>query len=318
MKGGTLRDREGLVKRSIPDLTGSVVRTSPLFIRKKGENKMQLYRIIKASSSSFFAIVTASLFLLASGVAQAECTFFTGFVDNKDGTATDPRIGLMWKRCNEGYDFKDGLCIGGEDVNVSLNDAMSVATQSRFLSKNDWRLPTDDEFKAVLGKSDDCTNLGEGEYAASKMIAHTGGMVWSASNERWAYNFANGFAVRGNTDGIAVYGNTDKSRRNYVKLVRVVDKQRHAKFEYQRPENVHRRQEEARQGREEQKLAAFRKSLQEGDDTSAGVVVQVKGNLIKIQTNDSQCSQRDYNNNCTNYINTPAEKWFKRSEVYPK
>ena len=65
------------------------------------------------------------------------------------------------------------------------------------------------------------------------------------------------------------------------------------------------------------KIEAFRKSVQEGDDTINGVVVSVKGNLIKIQTNDSQCTQRDYNNNCVNYINSPVEKWFKRSEIYP-
>ena len=53
-------------------------------------------------------------------------------------------------------------------------------------------------------------------------------------------------------------------------------------------------------------------------ETSSGLVVQVKGNLEKIQTNDSQCSQRDYDGNCRNWINTPVEEWIKRSEVYPK
>ena len=67
----------------------------------------------------------------------------------------------------------------------------------------------------------------------------------------------------------------------------------------------------------ERRVAAFRKSLREGDDTSRGVVVQVKGNLVKIQTNDTQCTQRDYDGNCRNYVDTPVEKWFKRSEVYP-
>jgi hypothetical protein len=68
----------------------------------------------------------------------------------------------------------------------------------------------------------------------------------------------------------------------------------------------------------DRRVADFRKSVKEGDDASQGVVVQVKGNLVKIQTNDSQCSQRNYNGSCTNYINTPVEKWFKRSEIYPK
>ncbi len=76
--------------------------------------------------------------------------------------------------------------------------------------------------------------------------------------------------------------------------------------------------ENARLKLENARLEKFRKNVSPGDNVSTGIVVEVKGNLIKIQTNDSQCSQRNYEGNCTNYINTPAEKWFKRSEVYPR
>lgn len=67
----------------------------------------------------------------------------------------------------------------------------------------------------------------------------------------------------------------------------------------------------------EQKVANFRKNLKVGDDATAGMVIEIKGDLIKIQTNDSQCSQRDYKGNCSNWINTPVEKWVKRRELYP-
>lgn len=65
------------------------------------------------------------------------------------------------------------------------------------------------------------------------------------------------------------------------------------------------------------KVKAFRKRVKVGDDTSDGIVIKIKGNLIKIQSNNSQCSQRDYKNNCVNWINTPVEKWVKRSKIYP-
>lgn len=65
-------------------------------------------------------------------------------------------------------------------------------------------------------------------------------------------------------------------------------------------------------------VTAFRKNLKEGNETSIGLVVQIKGDLIKVQTNDSQCSQRDYNGSCRTWINTPVEKWVKRSEIYPR
>lgn len=83
-------------------------------------------------------------------------------------------------------------------------------------------------------------------------------------------------------------------------------------------ENATQRQADADKRAYEIRTVAFRKQVQSGDDTTSGVVIEVKGNLIKIQTDDSQCSQRDYNGNCTNYINTPSEKWVKRSEIYPK
>jgi hypothetical protein len=53
---------------------------------------------ITSKLSAIFGIVL-SLFALQ---AQSECGSFEGFVDNKDGTVTDPRFGTIWKRCAEG------------------------------------------------------------------------------------------------------------------------------------------------------------------------------------------------------------------------
>ena len=82
------------------------------------------------------------------------------------------------------------------------------------------------------------------------------------------------------------------------------------------------REEVARRNKEENERQAkyqkFRKHMKEGDDTTDGVVIEIKGSLVKIQTNDSQCTQRDYDGGCRNYVNTPVEKWFKKSEIYPR
>ncbi|MGP1681448.1 MAG: hypothetical protein ACTS8S_03860 [Giesbergeria sp.] len=61
----------------------------------------------------------------------------------------------------------------------------------------------------------------------------------------------------------------------------------------------------------------FRRSLKIGDDTRSGLIIEIRGPMVKIQTNESQCTQRDHNGSCVNYVNTPAEKWFKLSDVYP-
>lgn len=77
--------------------------------------------------------------------------------------------------------------------------------------------------------------------------------------------------------------------------------------------------EQARKEKEayDKKVANFRKNLKVGDDATAGMVIEIKGDLIKIQTNDRQCSQKDYNGKCMNYVNTPVEKWVKRRDLYP-
>jgi hypothetical protein len=289
-------------------------RTSSLFIRKRGENKMQFYRIIKACSLTFVVIVTASFFLMTSAEAKVTCNFFTGFADNKDGTVTDTRNGLIWKRCAEGYDFTNGVCTG-EGTKANWEHAMLIAEQSRYLDESNWRLPTMEEFEAVLGSYDECKSY-KG-YAASKAIAHNAELFWSADKRR-NVNFGNG--------GHGSCSGSCGDERAFVRLVRsgeMLGGKATLEFVNERAADEalaarQRKEEEAQQRKEEQKLAAFRRSLREGDDTSSGVVIQVKGNLIKIQTNDSQCSQKDYDGNCKNWINTPVEKWFKRSEVYPK
>lgn len=76
--------------------------------------------------------------------------------------------------------------------------------------------------------------------------------------------------------------------------------------------------ERRRQAEFDRKAAAFRKNLQVGDETHRGLVIEIKGNLVKLQTTTEQCTQRDYRGRCVNFINTPIEKWVKRSDIYPR
>lgn len=72
-------------------------------------------------------------------------------------------------------------------------------------------------------------------------------------------------------------------------------------------------------------LAEFRKKLTQGDDVlyetsndnGKGMIFEIKGNLVQVQTTEEQCTQRDYKGNCQNYVKNPVAKWVKRSEIYP-
>jgi Protein of unknown function (DUF1566) len=137
---------------------------------------------------------------LGAGFAQAatKCVFFDKFKDNNDGTVTDPRNGLMWKRCAEGFTWSGSAC---EGVYLKLNweAAMEAARQSRFLDKTDWRIPSKAEFSTVTGRFLDCRlhndHPEKGEYAVSHMLAYPvnepgyeaslPGVFWTSTKPPW-------------------------------------------------------------------------------------------------------------------------------------
>lgn len=102
------------------------------------------------------------------------CKPFDAFVDNNDGTVTDPRDGLVWKRCAEDFEFNGQNCImkGNAVFGRRWNEAMKAARESRFLGKSDWRLPTFDELKKVVDLNCQHDQVRNRVYAASNMIAH--------------------------------------------------------------------------------------------------------------------------------------------------
>lgn len=266
---------------------------------------MKFQAIIKTFVSTFTTIATASVLLVSA--AQAECNFFTGWVDNKDGTVRDPRNGLVWKRCAEGFEFEKGVCTGkGREAN--LEDAKLLARQSLFLGQSDWRLPTKEEFSAVMGGYINCANNDwrNGEYAVSKAIAQRGlNDFWSSSpsadstSGAWIVDFRNG--------GMGNYG---RGNIPYVRLVRttqLLGGKAALEFVREKADRIRQdskkdRQDQLDQAQAEKVFAAFRKSLREGDDTNCGSVIEIKGKLIKVAFA------------VANYGN---EHWVKREVILP-
>jgi Protein of unknown function (DUF1566) len=121
------------------------------------------------------------------------CLFFDDYIDNGDGTVTDPRSGLIWKRCAEGFDWNGQRCTGTK-YEADWFDAMKRAKNSRFLQKSDWRLPTTHELSSVVSTGGDSNNSdacssndnGKGQYSVSLMMAHpvnekSPGTFWSST-----------------------------------------------------------------------------------------------------------------------------------------
>jgi hypothetical protein len=88
--------------------------------------------------------------LLGTTATQAECTYFDNFVDNGDGTVTDPRDGLVWQKCPYGQTWSGSSCEETQKGTMWWA-AMIAAKEDRFLGKSDWRLPTKSEMEQVVG-----------------------------------------------------------------------------------------------------------------------------------------------------------------------
>lgn len=90
--------------------------------------------------------------LLEISRLAASCARYENYSVNGDGTVTDPRTGIIWQQCYSGQRFTSGKCIGTPEQGNWFK-AMRQASQDRFLGKNDWRLPTLQEFESIVDAS---------------------------------------------------------------------------------------------------------------------------------------------------------------------
>lgn len=135
------------------------------------------------------------------------------FVINvSEGTVTDKKSGLMWKRCVEGM---SGLeCNIGKAKYMRWNGANIHGRDSSYSGYSDWRLPTAGELEEIVERScrDPAVNL-------AVFPRDPGREVWTSSvvphrNDpknlwHWFIRFKEGFMLPG-----------DHNRENAVRLVR--------------------------------------------------------------------------------------------------
>ena len=66
-----------------------------------------------------------------------------------DGTVTDTRSGLVWKRCSEGQSWTGGACSGTASGHA-WSQALALAEDSTFAGYGDWRLPNINELTSLV------------------------------------------------------------------------------------------------------------------------------------------------------------------------
>lgn len=73
----------------------------------------------------------------------------SAYIFHADGTVTDARSGLMWKRCAEGQDWDGSTCTGTESTHAWAA-ALQLAQDSTYAGYSDWRLPDLKELRSLV------------------------------------------------------------------------------------------------------------------------------------------------------------------------
>lgn len=134
------------------------------------------------------------------------------FTLHDDGTLTDHRTGLMWKRCLAGQSGE--FCQEGTPDAMRWSDALLHAANSEFADYTDWRLPNIKELSTIVEYAcfEPAMNF---ELFPSYFGDQVNIVVWSSSMS--ALNTANAWAVNFRNGGDFW---TYKYEENYVRLVR--------------------------------------------------------------------------------------------------
>ncbi|MCI5191834.1 MAG: DUF1566 domain-containing protein [Candidatus Electrothrix sp. AU1_5] len=70
------------------------------------------------------------------------------YIDHGNGTVTDTKTGLMWKRCSEGLSGEN--CEEGKAERYKFDEAVEKSKSVKYAGYADWRLPTIDEFRTLV------------------------------------------------------------------------------------------------------------------------------------------------------------------------
>ncbi len=91
-----------------------------------------------------------------------------GFVDNGDGTVTDPKTGLMWAAEDNGY-----------GCDITWDDAKKYCESCSTGGYRDWRMPTLNELGSIFRR--DLKN--EYGYLTTPLIKISNSWVWSGETK---------------------------------------------------------------------------------------------------------------------------------------
>ncbi len=82
------------------------------------------------------------------------------YTNHGDGTVTDRKTGLMWKRCHEGETWSGTACVASSPVTFTWQGSLQRAQQvnantaGQRMGRTDWRVPNFQELASLI--EDNC------------------------------------------------------------------------------------------------------------------------------------------------------------------
>ncbi len=135
-------------------------------------------------------------------------------IDNFNGTISDPKTGLIWKKCSEGQSYISSTnscnnAATGYTWAEALQQAQDVnaGLGGEALGQNDWRVPNTKELLSIIERS--CINPAINEYVfpATPYLASYWSSSYYISNsfKAWGVEFYNGDSEANyKSDGVPV------------------------------------------------------------------------------------------------------------------
>ncbi|WYD81473.1 MAG: DUF1566 domain-containing protein [Candidatus Electrothrix gigas] len=138
------------------------------------------------------------------------------YIDHGNGTVTDTKTGLMWKRCSEGLSGVN--CEQGKVERYLFDEAVEKFKNVKYAGYADWRLPSIDELKTLLycskgvmkdsGRCDrgsEKPTINQQAFPNTDKWAYWSGSPYAGNSDyAWYVYFLNGISNYGNRINFAV------------------------------------------------------------------------------------------------------------------